>query len=119
MQNDKSERLKMKTKQTHGENILCRTVNRLDLSRLLRFAALLFVRAYQALLSPFLGGACRFEPTCSQYAVEVLQKQSPQNALILILKRLSKCHPWGSHGFDPPPDTAIKSPYIRERNFIS
>ena len=116
----KSESLKMtpKPKKPVGENILSPIFN-----CLFRFAALFFVRVYQAILSPFLGGACRFEPTCSNYAVEVLQKQSPLTALFLILKRLSKCHPWGGQGYDPAPHLAIKTfdmkENIRERSFIS
>ena len=69
-----------------------------------RSISLILVRAYQVILSPFLGGACRFEPTCSHYAVEVLNKQNPTKAVYLIFKRLLKCHPWGGHGYDPSPE---------------
>ncbi len=83
--------------------------------RLFFFVAIFFVRAYQLILSPILGGACRFEPSCSQYAVSVLRKHSPVGAIFLIGKRLSKCHPWGSFGYDPVPELPIS----RERSFGS
>ncbi len=67
----------------------------------LRAIAMLCVRIYQVVLSPFLGGACRFEPSCSHYALEALESESFFHATFLILKRLSKCHPWGGSGFDP------------------
>ncbi len=81
----------------------------------LKHFALVIVRAYQVVLSPFLGGACRFEPTCSQYAVDVIQNQNSTTAFYLILKRLSNCHPWGGQGYDPAP----KTPPIKERSLIS
>lgn len=65
---------------------------------------LLFVRGYQVTLRPLMGGHCRFSPTCSDYAVEVLRMHPPRRALILIARRLGRCHPWGGGGFDPPPD---------------
>ena len=82
---------------------------------LLGFLGVLLVRVYQLLLSPLIGGNCRFEPSCSQYAVEVFQKQSSWYAFTLIFKRLMKCQPWGQHGYDPAPD----KPIIRERSFHS
>lgn len=96
------------------------------LRSLTKFIALFLVRAYQLILSPFLGGGCRFEPTCSQYAVDVLHKHSPMTSFQLIVRRLSKCHPWGGSGYDPAPESsnelAIQShpnSPIRERSFIS
>ena len=65
------------------------------------------IRAYQLLLSPFAGGACRFEPSCSAYAVAAVQEHGAWRGLHLALRRVSRCHPLGGHGFDPvPPRTA-------------
>ena len=61
---------------------------------------------YRSFGSTFLGGSCRFEPSCSAYAVQAVQTQSFFKALQLILLRLSKCHPWGPYGFDPVPQGA-------------
>ncbi len=86
-----------------------------NLNLFLKSAAMLLVRSYQLMLSPFLGGNCRFEPSCSQYAISVLQGQSPLNAIRLIAKRILKCHPLGGQGYDPAPEPSI----IRERSFNS
>jgi putative membrane protein insertion efficiency factor len=62
------------------------------------------VHAYQLLLSPFLGGACRFEPSCSQYAVSAITQHGLLRGGWLALRRILKCHPFGPHGLDPVPD---------------
>ena len=61
------------------------------------------VRAYQLLLSPVLGNRCRYHPTCSNYAIEALQAHGAARGLLLALKRLGRCHPWGGQGADPIP----------------
>ena len=61
------------------------------------------VRAYQLLLSPFSGGACRFTPSCSEYALEAIQVHGLGRGLLLSLRRVGRCHPLGSSGFDPVP----------------
>ncbi|MDF2940153.1 MAG: yidD [Gammaproteobacteria bacterium] len=63
----------------------------------------LLIRAYQKIISPFLGNRCRFYPSCSQYAVEALENYSVVIALWLIAKRLVKCQPLNKGGFDPLP----------------
>ena len=70
--------------------------------------AIFFLRAYKLLISPWLGSACRFEPSCSQYAIEAYQNFPPATATWLTTKRLCKCHPLGSYGYDPLPAKAIK-----------
>lgn len=62
-----------------------------------------FVRGYQYLLSPWWGRQCRFTPTCSQYAIEALQRHGAARGALLALKRVLRCHPWGGGGFDPVP----------------
>lgn len=70
---------------------------------LLARALIALVRAYQLLLSPLLGGQCRFEPSCSRYAVACLDKHGAMRGSLLSVKRLCKCHPFHPGGYDPPP----------------
>jgi putative membrane protein insertion efficiency factor len=60
------------------------------------------IRIYQLTLSPLLGPACRFEPSCSRYTVEALRKYGLFKGLAKGLHRLSRCHPWSPGGHDPP-----------------
>jgi putative membrane protein insertion efficiency factor len=66
-------------------------------------AGVIAVRAYQLLLSPFAGGACRFHPSCSHYAIDALQTHGVLRGLWLAARRVSRCHPLGSAGLDPVP----------------
>lgn len=61
------------------------------------------IGAYQLLISPLLLPSCRFEPSCSHYAQEAITEHGALRGLILTLKRLSRCHPWGGSGYDPVP----------------
>lgn len=61
------------------------------------------IRFYQAAISPFLPKACRFEPTCSSYAMEALRVHGPLRGSWLAIRRILRCHPWGGCGFDPVP----------------
>ena len=60
------------------------------------------VRLYQATLSRFLGGQCRFQPTCSEYMIGAVRKHGPLRGGWRGLKRIGRCHPWGGSGWDPP-----------------
>ena len=60
------------------------------------------VRLYQLIISPHLGSSCRFTPTCSQYAIQALQKYGALKGFILATHRIVRCNPWGGHGHDPP-----------------
>lgn len=62
------------------------------------------IRIYQYTLSPLLGNNCRHQPSCSAYTVEAIQKRGPFMGIWLGIKRISKCHPWGTHGYDPVPE---------------
>lgn len=64
---------------------------------------LLPIRFYQLCISPMLPGACRYTPTCSQYAVEALKIHGPLKGTWLAVKRICRCHPWGGSGYDPVP----------------
>ena len=61
------------------------------------------VKAYRLLLSPWLGSACRFEPTCSRYSIEALEQHGVIKGSYLTLHRIGRCHPWCAGGFDPVP----------------
>ncbi len=61
------------------------------------------VKGYRLLLSPWLGSACRFEPTCSVYALGALQNHGAAAGSYLVLSRLARCHPWCDGGLDPVP----------------
>lgn len=62
------------------------------------------VRLYQLTLSPWLGMNCRFQPTCSAYAIEALETHGVIHGGWLALRRIVRCHPWGGSGYDPVPE---------------
>lgn len=62
------------------------------------------IRLYRLLLSPWLGQHCRFEPSCSNYALTAIRRYGAARGSWLAVKRLSRCHPWHAGGFDPVPD---------------
>jgi putative membrane protein insertion efficiency factor len=64
------------------------------------------VKAYRYFLSPSLGSACRFEPTCSVYALDALQQHGASVGTYLTLQRIGRCHPWCDGGHDPVPERA-------------
>jgi putative membrane protein insertion efficiency factor len=66
------------------------------------------VRVYQTVISPFTPATCRYQPTCSHYTVEALQKHGLLHGGKLALKRIFSCHPWGGSGYDPVPDKKNK-----------
>ena len=69
----------------------------------LTYIAYLMVKAYQVVVSPLLGANCRYNPTCSAYALEALKKFGIIKGGLLSIKRVAKCHPWGGSGHDPVP----------------
>lgn len=66
-------------------------------------AALTCIRGYQLVLSPWLGPACRFEPSCSRYASEAIRRHGVRRGVVLAVKRVGRCHPFGGFGYDPVP----------------
>ena len=66
-------------------------------------ALLWLLRGYKRYISPLLPSACRFEPTCSVYVYQAIEKKGVLRGLLLGLKRLARCHPFCSGGFDPVP----------------
>ena len=67
-------------------------------------ALMALVRAYQLLISPALGSACRFAPTCSHYSMQALGQHGAIKGSYLTLHRLGRCHPWCEGGHDPVPE---------------
>jgi len=61
------------------------------------------IRAYRIAISPLLGPACRFEPSCSVYAIEAIGRHGVVRGSWLVVKRIGRCHPLGGFGYDPVP----------------
>jgi hypothetical protein len=61
------------------------------------------VRGYRYAVSPLLGANCRFLPSCSEYAVDALERHGAVHGLYLAARRVCRCHPWHPGGFDPVP----------------
>ena len=67
----------------------------------MRRLLIFLVHVYRATLGRFLGGHCRFHPSCSQYAIDAVNKYGPAGGSWRAVKRICRCHPWGGHGYDP------------------
>ena len=63
----------------------------------------LLVRIYRLAISPLMGRNCRFHPSCSEYAIEALERHGGGKGAWLAAKRISRCHPWHPGGYDPVP----------------
>jgi len=67
------------------------------------YPLIFIIKIYQFIFSPLTGKNCRYLPTCSEYAVESLKSHGLLRGSFSAIKRILKCHPFGSHGFDPIP----------------
>ncbi|MFZ0211352.1 MAG: membrane protein insertion efficiency factor YidD [Candidatus Acidiferrales bacterium] len=76
----------------------------MNLSRAGGRLALFFVRAYQIFLGPFFGGGCKFEPSCSHYTHEAIERFGARRGTLLGIKRLLRCRPFSPGGYDPVPE---------------
>ena len=72
------------------------------IKRLITAVLIQVIRFYQVGISPLIGPNCRFTPTCSQYAIEVIRKYGPLRGFYLAIRRILRCHPWNPGGYDPP-----------------
>jgi len=70
----------------------------------LSFFAIALIHLYQGCIAPWLGVRCRFEPSCSRYAIEAIEHHGALKGIWLSAKRLLRCHPFGGMGYDPVPD---------------
>lgn len=73
------------------------------MKRLLVAPFVVLIRFYRYAISPLLGRSCRFEPSCSEYAIEALQRHGLLVGIWLAVRRVARCHPWHPGGFDPVP----------------
>lgn len=69
----------------------------------LRLAAMSLIRVYQRVISPLFPPSCRFTPTCSNYALQAIERHGVAKGGWLALKRIGRCHPWNPGGYDPVP----------------
>ncbi|MFH2142900.1 MAG: membrane protein insertion efficiency factor YidD [Bacteroidota bacterium] len=76
--------------------------------KIIIFPFVILLKFYKLAISPLLPASCRHIPTCSEYAIEALRIHGLIKGSWLAMRRLSKCHPWGTHGYDPVPKVRIK-----------
>jgi putative membrane protein insertion efficiency factor len=69
----------------------------------MRFLLVWLVKGYRLIFSPYVGRNCRFDPTCSQYALDALNEYGSLKGSWLAIRRIGRCHPWHSGGYDPVP----------------
>ena len=74
------------------------------MKKILIYPFLFLIKVYQNFISPLLPPTCRYQPTCSHYTKEALEKHGLFKGGWLALKRIASCHPWGGSGYDPVPD---------------
>jgi len=67
----------------------------------MRWLLIQFVLLYRATLGHFMGGHCRYQPSCSQYAIDAINKYGPFRGGWKAFRRIMRCHPWGGRGYDP------------------
>ncbi|MDD4746349.1 MAG: membrane protein insertion efficiency factor YidD [Salinivirgaceae bacterium] len=73
------------------------------MEKLISWILVIPIHIYRYLISPWLPNSCRHVPTCSAYALEAIKEHGPFVGFWLGFKRVLKCHPWGTHGYDPVP----------------
>jgi len=75
---------------------------RFAVARLVSWLLILPIKLYQVVISPFMRPRCRFYPSCSHYAIAVIEKHGPARGLLRAIWRVLRCHPWNPGGYDPP-----------------
>ncbi len=75
------------------------------------------IRFYQLAISPLFGAHCRHTPTCSQYTIEAIREWGAAKGVVLGIKRIARCHPWGTSGYDPVPQNLEKKFEMSNNNF--
>lgn len=104
--------MEAKNKHIQGARVRARgstppsTLSSLHVITMFRIFSLLLIlpiKFYRNYISPLTPPSCRYQPTCSAYAIEAIQKHGPFKGLYLAVRRILSCHPWGGHGYDPVP----------------
>ncbi|PKA83553.1 hypothetical protein ATE92_1709 [Ulvibacter sp. MAR_2010_11] len=80
------------------------------MKKILTYPFIFLVRVYQKIISPIFPSTCRYQPTCSHYTVEALQKHGLFHGGWLAIKRIGSCNPWGGSGYDPVPSSEKENP---------
>ncbi len=91
------------SKQKVLQNQRFRQLAKVNPSAILSFPLICILRVYKLCVSPLLGPHCRFEPTCSSFAIDAIKTYGIGKGIFLSLNRLRKCHPWHTGGYDPVP----------------
>ncbi|OFX23890.1 MAG: membrane protein insertion efficiency factor YidD [Bacteroidetes bacterium GWA2_31_9b] len=78
------------------------------LKKIVGYIFLIPIYFYKWVISPYTPASCRHTPTCSQYAVDAIKMYGPFTGGLLSINRISRCHPWGTHGYDPVPKILVK-----------
>ena len=84
----------------------------------MRHMLLALILLYQMTISPFTRGACRHVPSCSAYAAEAIRAHGAWRGGRLAAGRLLRCHPWGTHGYDPVPTDAKVEPRLTDGRLV-
>ena len=76
----------------------------------MKFLLIAVLRVYRATISPLYGQVCRYHPSCSAYALEAVSRHGSVRGTVLSVRRLGRCHPWASGGYDPVPAPTATPP---------
>ncbi|MBV69191.1 MAG: membrane protein insertion efficiency factor YidD [Pelagibacterales bacterium] len=80
-------------------------MKKINIKKLVKY----FIRLYQLIISPYLGNNCRFYPTCSNYAIEAIEKKGLIVGIVMAVKRILRCNPWGGSGIDMVCEKDVKN----------
>ncbi len=80
-------------------------MKKINIKKLVKY----FIRSYQLIISPYLGNNCRFYPTCSNYAIEAIEKKGLIVGIVMAVKRILRCNPWGGSGIDMVCEKDVKN----------
>ena len=78
-----------------------------------------FIKGWRLVISPLYGNVCKFQPSCSAYGLEAVQRHGAFRGSALIVKRLGRCHPWSLGGYDPVPGTPAAQAWAAEQSQTS